>query len=57
MRKYNERRFEKLSRAYTDLCYSLGKDDEAERIPTSKAGLIKRVGELNFDWLHEHHIG
>lgn len=53
---YKEKTFEELIQKYEGFCFSLGKDDEVKNIPNSRDGLIKRLQELNFEWMHEYHI-
>lgn len=45
-----------LRKEYIGLCYSLGKDKEAESMPKSRGDLVKKIQELKFEWLHEYHI-
>ena len=46
-----------LVREYKELCFSLGRDDEAGNIPDTRDELVNEIKELNFEWLHEFHIG
>ncbi len=44
---------EELRSKYQHLCYSLGRDEEAENIP-EESELVKKIGSLTFDWMHEY---
>lgn len=56
MTPYKERTLQELTERYQELCYGLGRDKDARDVPNSREELIKRLGELNFEWYHEYHI-
>lgn len=45
--------YQELVKQYKELCFEVGEDKEADRIPSLRDELVKKIEALTFKWIQD----